>query len=322
MSALEIEKAVGALRQGRLVAFPTETVYGLGCDAANPGAIRRLYAAKGRPADHPVIVHVADVAQLPQWACDIPASAYTLAAKFWPGPLTLILKKQPHVTGLVTGGQDSVGLRVPAHPVAHALLAAFGGGIAAPSANKFGRVSATRAEDVRRDFGAAVDVVLDGDVPAVGIESTIVDLTGAAPRVLRPGAITPAMLEAVLGVPVGIGGTDVPRASGTLASHYAPATPLMLMEADLLLELAASLTRQGKKVAVLARMGAQPLDSGYVWIAAPAEPADYAHGLYANLRTLDAAGCEVMLVEQVPNAPEWAAVRDRLTRAATSATKG
>jgi L-threonylcarbamoyladenylate synthase len=318
MSAAEIEKAVAALRQGRLVAFPTETVYGLGCDAANPDAIRRLYAAKGRPADHPVIVHIASAGQLPQWARDIPESAHKLAAKFWPGPLTLILKKQPQVSGLVTGGQDSVGLRVPSHPVAHALLAAFGGGIAAPSANKFGRVSATRAADVRHDLGAAVDLVLDGDVPEVGIESTIVDLTGPAPRVLRPGAITPAMIEAVLGVPVGVGGTDAPRASGTLASHYAPATPLMLMEADLLLELAASLARQGKKVAVLAHTAAQPLGSGYVWISAPGDVTGYAHDLYTNLRTLDAAGCGVILVEQMPKVPEWAAVRDRLTRAATS----
>ncbi len=321
MSALEIEKAVAALRQGRLVAFPTETVYGLGCDAASPAAIRRLYAAKGRPADHPVIVHIADVVQLPLWARDIPASAYALAEKFWPGPLTLILKKQPQVLGLVTGGQDSVGLRVPAHPVAHALLAAFGGGIAAPSANKFGRVSATRAEDVRQDLGDAVDVVLDGAFPEVGIESTIVDLTGAAPRVLRPGAITPAMVEAVLGVPVGMGGADAPRASGTLASHYAPATPLMLMPGDLLLELAASLSRQGKKVAVLARAVAQPLGSTYVWIAAPAEPAAYAHDLYANLRTLDAAGSDVILADVLPPTAEWAAVRDRLGRAATSANE-
>jgi L-threonylcarbamoyladenylate synthase len=321
MSALEIEKAVAALRQGRLVAFPTETVYGLGCDAANPDAIRRLYAAKGRPADHPVIVHVADAAQLPQWARDVPASAHRLAAKFWPGPLTLILRKQPQVSDLVTGGQDSVGLRVPAHPVARALLAAFGGGIAAPSANKFGRVSATRAADVRADLGTAVDVVLDGAVPEVGIESTIVDLTGTAPRVLRPGAITPAMLEAVLGVPVGMGGTDAPRASGTLASHYAPATPLMLMPADLLLELAASLARQGKKVAVLGRAVAQPVGSAYAWIAAPADAAAYAHELYADLRALDAAGCDVILADALPQTAEWAAVRDRLSRAATSANE-
>jgi L-threonylcarbamoyladenylate synthase len=318
---VEIEKAVAALRQGRLVAFPTETVYGLGCDAANPDAIRRLYAAKGRPADHPVIVHIADVVQLPLWACDIPASAYTLAAKFWPGPLTLILKKQPQVSGLVTGGQDSVGLRVPSHSVAHALLAAFGGGIAAPSANKFGRVSATRAEDVRHDLGDAVDVVLDGELPEVGIESTIVDLTGAAPRVLRPGVITPAMIEAALGVAVGTGGADAPRASGSLASHYAPATPLMLMPGDLLLELAASLSRQGKKVAVLARDVTQPLDSGYVWIAAPTDVAGYAHNLYANLRRLDAAGGDMILADALPPTAEWAAVRDRLSRAATSANE-
>ncbi|MGH8616187.1 MAG: L-threonylcarbamoyladenylate synthase [Burkholderiales bacterium] len=321
MNALEIEKAVAALRQGRLVAFPTETVYGLGCDAANPDAIRRLYAAKGRPADHPVIVHVADVVQMPLWARDIPAPAYTLAAKFWPGPLTLILKKQPQVTGLVTGGQDSVGLRVPAHPVAHALLAAFGGGIAAPSANKFGRVSATRADDVRRDLGDAVDVVLDGELPEVGIESTIVDLTGAGPRVLRPGAITPAMIEEVLGIPVGIGGSDAPRASGTLASHYAPATPLMLMAADLMLELATSLSRQGKQVAVLAHTAAQPPGSSDAWITAPQDAAGYAHALYANLRALDAAGRDVILVEALPQTPEWAAVRDRLKRAATSANE-
>ena len=314
----EIQSAVAVLRRGGLVVFPTETVYGLGADASNPDAIRRLYAVKGRPTDHPVIVHLAGAAELDHWAREVPAAARLLAQRFWPGPLTLILKRQPHVTDLVTGGQDTIGLRVPGHPVALALLAAFRGGIAAPSANRFGRISATTAEAVRQELGSDVDLVLDGGPCAVGIESTILDLSGDTPAVLRPGGVPVAALEAALGRPLAVGRAGAPRASGTLAAHYAPRTPLMLMAGDLLLELAASLARQGKRIAVLAREARQPLGAPYVWVAAPAGPDAYAHELYASLRQLDAAGCDVILVEQLPAAPEWLAVKDRLTRAAAS----
>ena len=196
----QLDEAVAVLKRGGLVAFPTETVYGLGADAGNPAAIGKLYAAKGRPADHPVIVHVAGMANLDEWAREISPIARRLAQRFWPGPLTLILKRVPGVSDAVTGGQDTVGLRIPSHPVAHALLEKFGGGIAAPSANRFGRVSATLAEHVRREFGDAVDFVFDGGECDVGIESTIVDATGAAPVLLRPGHITARDIEQAAGI--------------------------------------------------------------------------------------------------------------------------
>lgn len=319
VSESEIEQAVVILRAGGLVAFPTETVYGLGADASNPEALKKLYAAKGRPAGHPVIVHLADASQLARWACDATAAALKLAEKFWPGPLTLILKRAPGVNDVVTGGQDTIGLRVPSHPVAHALLARFGGGIAAPSANRFGHVSSTTAAHVKQEFGDAVDLVLDGGPSEVGIESTILDVSRDAPVLLRPGRISAQEIEAVLGVHLAAPNAASPRAPGTLARHYAPNTPLMLTEADLLPELAASLARQGKHIAVLARRLVQPTLPGLVWIAAPQDAARYAHDLYANLRQLDAAGCEMILVEQVPREPEWTAVADRLTRAATRA---
>jgi L-threonylcarbamoyladenylate synthase len=315
----EIAQAVGVLRAGGLVAFPTETVYGLGGDAANPEALKKIYATKGRPRDHPLIVHVTSAAQAADWASDIPDAARKLAQRYWPGPLTLILKRASHVSDLVTGGQDTVALRVPSHRVAQALLSAFGGGIAAPSANRYGRVSATTADHVRAEFGTEVDCILDGGACDLGLESTIVDLSGAQPALLRPGSITAAQLEAALGRTLAAGSASSPRAPGTLAKHYAPQTPLMLMEADLVVELAASMVRQGQAVAVLARSARQPLLSGVTWIAAAADAAGYAHDLYANLRALDEVGCSAILVEQPPLEAAWAAVHDRLTRAAAGA---
>jgi L-threonylcarbamoyladenylate synthase len=312
----DIAHAVAILKAGELVAFPTETVYGLGADASNADAVRKIFTAKGRPADHPLIVHIADAVQLANWARDIPPAAHKLAQKFWPGPLTLVLKRAARVPDAVTGGQDTVAIRVPSHPMAQALLRAFGGGVAAPSANRFGRVSATTAAHVREEFGDAVACVLDGGAADVGIESTIVDCSRGAPALLRPGWITPQQLEAVLGAPLAAPQAAAPRAPGMLDKHYAPQTPLMLMEADLVVELARSLTRQGKRVAVLARTTLQPVIEGLVWIAAPADAAGYAHDLYANLRTLDHAGCDAILVEQPPEDAAWIAIRDRLNRAA------
>jgi len=314
----EIDKAVVILKRGGLVAFPTETVYGLGADAGNPAAIKKLYGVKGRPAGHPVIVHLADMAQVPQWAREVTPAAQKLARKFWPGPLTLILRRAPGVSDAITGGQDAVGLRIPSHPVAHELLDKFGGGIAAPSANRFGHVSATTAEHVRQEFGDSIDLVLDGGQSDVGIESTIVDVTGEQPALLRPGHISAREIEQTIDAPVAAPHGASPRAPGTLAVHYAPRTPLMVMEGDLLLELATSLTRQDKRVAVLTRSLLQPMLSGLTWTAAPRDAAAYAHDLYANLRTLDAAGCDAILVERLPQQPEWAAVNDRLDRAAGS----
>lgn len=316
MNSNDIEKAVAVLRRGGLVAFPTETVYGLGADASNPDAIRKLYEAKGRPGDHPVIVHLANARQLDAWTRDLTPVATKLAARLWPGPFTMIVKRAPHVLDAVTGGQDTVGIRIPSHPLAHNLLEKFGGGIAAPSANRFGRVSATLGEHVRREFGDVVDYVFDEGTCEVGIESTIVDATGAAPVLLRPGHVTAREIEAAAGVALAEPDRHSPRAPGTLAAHYAPATPLLVMEVDLMLELAATLTRQGRRVAVLARSALQPLLQGVTWIGAPAAAQAYAHELYANLRALDAARCDALLVEQLPQTPEWAAVNDRLHRAA------
>ena len=317
ISGREIDDAATVLKRGGLVAFPTETVYGLGADAASPDAVRRIFDAKGRPATHPVIVHLADAAQLASWSRDVPEIAHRLAKKFWPGPLTLVLRRARGVSDVVTGGQDTVALRVPAHPVAQRLLARFGGGVAAPSANRHGRVSATTADHVRTEFGAAVDCVLDGGETKIGIESTIIDLSGRNAALLRPGWITAAEIEAALGAPLAAPAADAPRAPGTLAAHYAPRTPLTLAEDDLVLELAASLARQGKRVAVLARSTQRPLLQGLEWLLAPADAAGYAHALYANLRRLDAAGCDAIIVERPPQSPEWAAINDRLARAAT-----
>ena len=316
MRASTIDDAVAALRAGELVAFPTQTVYGLGADASNDDALKKVYAAKGRPRNHPLIVHLARMADANAWAPPLPPAAERLAARFWPGPLTLIVKRAAHVSELVTGGQDTIALRVPAHEIAQALLLAFGGGIAAPSANRFGRVSATTAEHVRSEFGAVIACVLDGGPSDVGIESTIVDVSGERPALLRPGYITAAQLEEVLGQALACAGVGSPRAPGTHAKHYAPQTPLMVMEGDLLLELAGSMTRQGHKVAVLARSARQPLSQSLTWIAASRDADGYAHDLYANLRTLDRAGCSAILVEQPPLEARWAAVQDRLMRAA------
>jgi L-threonylcarbamoyladenylate synthase len=316
----ELSRAVAVLRAGGLVAFPTETVYGLGADAGNPAAVRRIFEAKGRPAAHPVIVHLADAVQLANWAREVPEAARRLARKFWPGPLTVILRRASGVSDVVTGGQDTVAVRVPAHPLAQQLLARFGGGIAAPSANRHGRVSATTAEHVRREFGAAVDCVLDGGEARIGIESTIVDLSGGHPALLRPGWITAAEIEQALGMPLRAPAENAPRAPGTLAAHYAPQTPLTLVEGRLLPEFAATLIGQGKAVAVLALSEARALRPGLQWIAAPREAAGYAHELYSNLRTLDAARCDSILVEQPPLAPEWAAINDRLARAAAGSS--
>ena len=252
-----IAKAVLLLRQGRLVAFPTETVYGLGADASNPEAVKRIFSAKGRPADHPLIVHIPDVDSLTDWALNVPESARRLADRFWPGPLTLILKKKPEVSSVVTGGQDTVGLRIPDNPVALSLLRAFGGGIAAPSANRFKRISPTQASHVAEELEGFVDMILDGGPCQVGVESTIVDLSGSRPVLLRPGQITRTQIEQVLGVELAVisptekaSPGDI-RAPGMMKIHYAPVTPAMLCNGERLPEIVRSLTSQDQKIGVL-----------------------------------------------------------------------
>ncbi len=312
--ARDIATAVAALRAGQLVAFPSETVYGLGADASNPDAVRRIFEAKGRPADHPVIVHVASAAQMGDWARDIPPSAFALAEAFWPGPLTLVLRRRPHVSDLVTGGQDTVGIRVPSHPVAQALLQAFGGGVAGPSANRFGRISPTTAAHVREELGDRVDIVLEGGESDVGIESTIIDLSGPEPALLRPGMLDIARAEALLGMPLRSPGIASPRVSGMLASHYAPRTPTRLVTPD---ALVAAVQATNARVAVLARRPRPAELPATRWIEAPASATAYAHDLYASLRTLDHAEVDLILVEAVPASSDWTAIRDRLGRAAT-----
>jgi L-threonylcarbamoyladenylate synthase len=321
-----IPAAVAVLQAGGLVAFPTETVYGLGADAENPAALDRLYTVKGRPKGHPVIVHVADVSQLSHWACEIPEQAYQLAQAFWPGPLTLILKRNPRVPDAVTGGQDTVGLRVPDHPVALALLQAFGGGIAAPSANRFGRVSPTTAVHVQADLGSDVDLVLDGGECAVGVESTIVAFQNDAPVILRPGMITAEQIESVIRRTAGKtpGGmpsasSTVSRAPGTLASHYAPLTPVHLVASEQRDAQVAAWLSRGEAVGVLALSEAPESLANQpqvVWYQMECDPQRYAQQLYAQLRWLDALQLQRIVVEAPPEAGAWAAVADRLRRAA------
>jgi L-threonylcarbamoyladenylate synthase len=320
--AAGLSEAVSRLCRGELVALPTETVYGLGADAANPEAVARIFALKGRPADHPLIVHLAPEARLDDWAIDIPEAARKLAAAFWPGPLTMILKKSPRVPAIVTGGQDSVGLRCPSHPVAQALLREFAkagsGAVAAPSANKFGHVSPTTAQHVRDEFGPDL-FVLDGGACEVGLESTIVDLSRGHPVLLRPGAVTREAIGAILGVMPADRDAHAPRASGTLASHYAPRTPVVLVDSTRLGERVAGERAAGKRLEVLARSpwpGAMREVAADWWHLAPETAAAYGHDLYANLRALDANGADLIVVEAPPGDAAWEAVRDRLARAA------
>ncbi len=301
----DIRRAVDVLRAGRLVAFPTETVYGLGADASNPRALHRLFAVKGRPSDHPVIVHVARAAQLDDLGRDVPDVAHTLAEAFWPGPLTLVVRRRnDRVAAEATGGRDTVGIRVPDHPVARALLDAFGDGIAAPSANRFGRVSPTTAQHVRDDLDGDVDVILDGGACTVGVESTIVDVTGAEPVVLRVGAIDEEQLAQLVGKPLVRRTAGEVAAPGTLESHYAPEARVELVRVDELDARAGCLRAAGLAVGVL---------------DAPDDVGEYARGLYRDLRELDRHRVDVILaVAPADTEGIGAAVADRLRRAAAA----
>jgi L-threonylcarbamoyladenylate synthase len=313
-----VPEAVRLIQAGEAVAFPTETVYGLGADAANPRAVAKIFAIKGRPADHPLIVHLGKGARIDDWAVDIPASARILAERFWPGPLTLILRKSGRVPPEVTGGQATVAVRFPAHPVARALLEEFArvgsGGIAAPSANRFGHVSPTTAQHVRDELGPEI-FILDGGDCEIGLESTIVDLSRGPAVLLRPGGVARADIALALGEPLRDRDEQAPRASGTLASHYAPETVLALLDTDALArEVAAPAS-----VAVLALSDPPPAARVTSWITASADAVAYGHDLYANLRKLDASGAKRILVEAPPATPAWEAINDRLVRAAAGA---
>ncbi len=310
-----LDEAVRRIAAGEVVAFPTETVYGLGADATNEAAVGRIFALKERPEDHPLIVHFAEPDAIDAWAADVPEAARRLAREFWPGPLTMVLRKSARVCARVTGGQPTVGLRCPSHPVAREFLRRFAqagsGAVAAPSANRFGRVSPTTAAHVREEFGDRV-FILDGGACEVGLESTIVDLSRGPAVLLRPGAVSREELTRVLGMRPHDRDREAPRASGTLAAHYAPRTALVLVEAATL----AVEVSQPANIAVLALGEPPPTARVTSWITLPAEPGAYGRGLYASLRTLDASGAKRIVVEAPPPLVEWEAVNDRLARAA------
>ena len=319
-----IDRAVRVLEAGGLVAMPTETVYGLAADADNEAAVMATYAAKGRPADHPLIVHVAGVEAISRWAEDVPPEAWALAKKYWPGPLTMVLKKKARCGLWVTGGQNTVALRCPSHPWAHALIAAFAGptqrGLTAPSCNTFGRISPSTAQHVADDLGVKpagkLDMILDGGPCEFGIESTMLNLSDGHPSVLRHGVITREMIEETLGFAVPDAGSNAPRASGRLKSHYAPRTKLELCPAEVLPSRASELGTAEIAVmaspAVLRALDAEPM----LAVEAPEALHDYGASLYENLHRLDRAGAKRILIELPPQAPAWAAVNDRLGRAA------
>ena len=313
-------QAVDVLQRGGLVAFPTETVYGLGADASNPEAVGRIFAVKGRPARHPLIVHLAAADDMPHWAATVPATALRLTDALWPGPLTVVVPRSGLVPDVVTGGLGTVGLRVPAQPMALDLLEAFGGGVAAPSANRFGRVSPTSAADVVADLGPDVDFVLDGGPCAVGLESTIVDCSDTEPVVLRLGGVTLQQLQDVLGAPVAVAGAAAAagRAPGTLAGHYAPRCRVVLAGGDDAGRIAAANLDTGRRVAVLAAAPVAELPAGAEQLDPAGDAGAYAHCLYARLRDADARGVDVLVVVPPSEAGIGAAVADRLRRAAAS----
>src|SRR5512137_1341736 len=314
----EIDRAVAALRDGEVIAFPTETVYGLGADAQNPDAVRKVFELKGRPATHPLIVHLDHPRALERWALNVPPAAAALAAKFWPGPLTLILRRAPAVDLAITGGQDTIAVRMPGHPVALQLLRAFGSGIAAPSANRYGRISPTRPEHVREEFGDALRIVLDGGDCKIGLESTIVSCVDTVPRILRPGALTLTQLRTVVPELQAGPDTGAPRVPGSDAKHYAPGTPLSIVPSRTLEEVVGQLTEHREKVAVLAMRPPRVANKYMTWINGGRGADVYGRELDVNLRTLDKAGAKEILVEEVPAGEAWDAVRDRLRRAASA----
>lgn len=307
----DLDLAIRELSSGGVVAFPTETVYGLGADASNPAAVAQIFDIKGRPADHPLIVHISGADQLSRWSHEVPDTAHQLAEQFWPGPLTLILP-QSKAPPEVTGGQSSVGLRAPRHPVAQALLQGFGGGIAAPSANRFGRISPTRASHVRDEFEDRVKIILEGGDCEVGLESTILSLSGPTPCLLRPGAISRSELEDVLKLKVeGAEKASGLRASGLLESHYAPRTRLQLIPSE---RIASEVASPPPRTAMMCLRDI-PIPPSIDRILMPQHPADYGVCLYATLRALDQGQYDLILVEMPPAQESWAAVHDRLKRA-------
>ena len=304
--ATVIHSAAQALGAGHLIAFPTETVYGLGADATNPDAVKRIYEVKGRPSDHPLIVHIAAIDQMAQWAIDIPEFAITLARDFWPGPMTLVLKRSAKAKDFITGGQETVALRVPAHPIALSLLQEFKEGIAAPSANRFGSISPTTAEAVEeelKDYLSPQDLILDGGQCLVGVESTIIDCTKETPFILRPGAITAEMIEESTGLITLINKDKQIRVSGSLDSHYSPKAKVVL---DAIAEPGDGLIAPDQI----------PTPDGVIRLASPRTVEGYARDLYAALRLADTKNLDVVVVLQPGGDGLAEAIRDRLARSA------
>jgi L-threonylcarbamoyladenylate synthase len=313
-----ISEAAASLRAGELVGMPTETVYGLAADATRGSAVARIFAAKGRPPDHPLIVHIATADIAKTWASDWPDVAQKLAAAFWPGPMTLIVERAAHVLNAVTGGQDTVGLRVPSHPAAQALLREFQGALAAPSANKFGRVSPTTAQHVAAEFDDVGLLVLDGGACEVGVESTIIDVSAQTVRILRPGRIRTSEIERVVGqrIPDVDNQALAPRVSGSLDAHYAPAKKTLMLESEALNIFLAASRDAGKRVGLIhhsQRFASQHVTQRIA--LAGSDSARFEHEMYAVLRALDASDVDLIVIEAPPQSDDWAAVNDRLHRA-------
>jgi len=321
---LHVQQAVDALCAGELLGLPTETVYGLAADASNENAVAKIFQAKGRPSNHPLIVHVAHADSVKKFASDIPDFAQKLMSQFWPGPLTLILPRQTEMAAAAAGGQNSVGLRCPSHPVAHEVLKACAAkgvwGLAAPSANLFGRVSPTSAAHVQFEFGDAL-LILDGGKCEVGIESSIVDCTRGVPVLLRPGQISRNQIEQACGfklVSPEILNSEAPRASGTLESHYAPTAKVRLMSTSDWQKALAALGPHTQNLALwsVQKPSHELMGAGLCWRAMPADATQAAHDLFSVLRDFDARGVRIIWIETPPNTPDWEGVRDRLNRAA------
>jgi L-threonylcarbamoyladenylate synthase len=313
----DVARGAELLRAGGLVAFPTETVYGLGADAANAAAVSRIFTVKRRPADHPLIVHIGRAEDIASWAVNVPDAAWLLAQRFWPGPLTLVLRRHPSVLDLVTGGQETVGLRVPGHPIALALLERFGSGIAAPSANRFGRVSPTEAAHVAEELGGLVDLILDGGRCQVGVESTIVDLASGEPAILRPGGIPKELLEDALKVPVPLRRGGPVRSSGQHPVHYAPRARVVVTASGP--ELRAKVERflsDGARVAVMSPDAWEAIPQGVLSIPLPSSLPEMARDLYRSLRLADRLDADVVVALCPPTSGLGLAIADRLQRAA------
>mgnify|MGYP003578193695 CR=1 FL=1 len=314
MTTSSIQKAAEMLRSGGLIAFPTETVYGLGADARNEQAIRRIFAVKRRPLNHPLIVHLGQKHEISKWAREVSDVAHRLMESFWPGPLTLVFKRNPDMLDLIAAHQDTVALRMPDHPVALALLSAFGDGVVAPSANRFTHVSPTTAQGVSEELGDDVDFILDGGACAIGLESTIVDVSCDPPTILRPGMITAEEISVLLGQPIGASSIHSIRVPGQHRVHYAPKTLTKVMNIQDLAAMCQPIIKQ-RVVALIREFNPSNRIANIVWYRMPKDAEAYAHTLYQTLRDMDKKNYDQIIIENVPMGSKWLAISDRLKKA-------